>query len=139
MSAEQAWSAVVTSEDAAIYAYSVAGARVASSERRQAQAGLDAHRQRRSRAANLVRESGGSVPAGASAFALPADVDRPRVARRVLADVENALVAVYADAAAAATGPERRWAARAAVDCGVSAVAWGAAPQAFPTAHGSGQ
>lgn len=133
------WAAVVSGEDAAIYAYSVAGARVAPADRRQAQAGLDTHRQRRSRAALLAAPSGSTVPAAPAAFALPPDIERPRVARRVLAEVENALVAVYADAAAASTGADRRWAARAAADCAVGAVAWGAEPQAFPTTERSGQ
>jgi Domain of unknown function (DUF4439) len=139
VNAAQAWSAVVSGEDAAIYAYSVAGARVDSGDRRQAQAGLESHRQRRSRAALLTEQAGASPPAGVVAFALPTDVDRPRGARRLLAEVENALVAVYADAAAAASGPDRRWAARAAADCAVAAVGWGAPPQAFPTSAQSGQ
>lgn len=129
----EAWSAVVAGEDAAIYAYSVAGGRVASGDRRQATTGLEAHRQRRSRAASLVTALGGTPPSGAAAYELPAAVQRPRGARRVLADVDLALVAVYADAAAAADADDRRWAARSAADCAASAVSWGAEPQAFPS------
>lgn len=129
----EAWSAVVAGEDAAIYAYSVAGGRVAAGDRRQATSGLEAHRQRRSRAASLLTGIGGTPPPGAAAYVLPAAVQRPRGARRLLADVDLALVAIYADAAAAATGEDRRWAARSAADCATSAVAWGEAPQAFPS------
>jgi len=129
----EAWSAVVAGEEAAIYAYSVAGGRVAGTDRRQATSGLEAHRQRRSRAAGLLSGLGGTPPAGAAAYELPAAVQRPRGARRLLADVELALVAIYADAVAAAEADDRRWAARSAAECAASAVSWGAEPQAFPS------
>lgn len=129
----EAWAAVVSGEDAAIYAYSVAGGRVAGADRRQARNGLEAHRQRRSRAAALLAGLGGTPPAGSAAYDLPAAVQRPRGARRLLADVDLALVAIYADAAAAVEGDDRRWAARCAADCASSAVAWGGEPQAFPS------
>ena len=50
-----------------------------------------------------------------------------------MAAVDTALVATYADAAAASAGDDRRWAARTAADCAVRAVAWGSEPQAFPS------
>jgi len=130
----EAWSAVVSGEDAAVYAYSVAGARVSDAARRRARAGLDAHRANRSRAAALVVSAGGTPPAAEAAYELPGDVSTRSGARAVLASVDNALVGVYADAASAASGDDRRWAARTAAECAVRAVAWGAAPQAFPTA-----
>jgi len=129
----EAWSAVVNGEDAAIYAYSVAAAQLLGRDRRQGQAGLESHRQRRSRAAAALTALGAPAPSGASAYDLPSEVSRPRVARRLMADVDLALVGVYADAAASSTGADRRWAARSAADSATSAVAWGAAPQAFPT------
>lgn len=133
MTPQEAWAAVVAGEDAAIYAYSVAGARVTGAEQRKARAGLDAHRQRRSRAAALITDLGGTPPSPAPAYELPGPVQRPQGARRALARVDLALVAIYADAAAAATQGDRRWAARSAADCAASAVSWGSAPQAFPT------
>ncbi len=134
----EAWSAVVEGEDAAVYAYSVAGAQVAGGGRRKALAGLDAHRANRSRAAGIIVALGGSPPPAAPAYDLPADVDRAAVARDTMADVDNALVATYADAAAASQADDRRWAARTGAECAVRAVVWGAAPQAFP-APTSGQ
>lgn len=134
MTPAQAWTSVVAGEDAAIYAYSVAGARVPDADLRRARAGLDAHRERRSRASLLAADAGGSVPAPQPAYELPGDVVRPRDAAALLADVENALVAVYADAAAASSDADRRWAARCAADCAASAVEWGAPSQAFPQA-----
>ena len=133
MTAIDAWSAVVSGEDAAIYAYSVAGARVSDSARRRALAGLDAHRASRSRAAAAVVAAGGTAPVAAAAYELPDDVATSRGARAAMAAVDTALVATYTDAAAATTGEDRRYAARSAADCAVRAVAWGAAPQAFPS------
>lgn len=136
MTPVEAWTAVVAGEDAAIYAYSVAGARVRDAAQRRALSGLDAHRAHRSRAAGLLAAAGGTAPVPAAAYDLPGDVSTPAGARAALAEVDNALVAVYADAAAAATGGDRRWAARTAAECAARAVSWGAAPQAFPTASG---
>lgn len=132
MTPAEAWSAVVSGEDAAVFAYSVAGARVSAESR--ARAGLDAHRANRSRAAALVIAAGGTPPVAAAAYELPADVESGRGARAALASVDNALVAVYADAAASAEGEDRRWAALTAAECARRAVAWGAPTQAFPTA-----
>jgi len=133
MTETEAWSAVVSGEDAAVFAYSVAGARVKGAARRQALAGLDAHRDARSKAAALVVAAGATPPPAAPAYELDPDVSSPAGARRTMASVDNALVAVYADAAAASSGADRRWAARTGADCAVRAVQWGASPQAFPT------
>ena len=134
MTALEAWAAVVEGEDAAVYAYSVAGAQVSGGGRRKALAGLEAHRANRSRAASTLTALGVTPPPAAAAYDLPAGVEDPDVARSTMADVDNALVATYADAAAAADGDDRRWAARTATECAVRAVVWGAPPQAFPAA-----
>lgn len=133
MTPAEAWSAVVAGEDAAIYAYSIAGARLPSSARRRALAGLDDHRAARSRAAGLVTAAGAVAPPAAASYDLPGPVSTAREARELMAQVDNALVGVYADAAAAAVGPERRWAARTAAANAARAVDWGAPSQAFPT------
>lgn len=133
MTPAEAWGAVVAGEDAAIYAYSLAGARLPSSARRRALAGLDEHRTARSRAAGLVTAAGGVAPPAAASYDLPGPVTTPRQARDLMAQVDNALVGVYADAAAAAVGQERRWAARTAAANGARAVGWGAPSEAFPT------
>ena len=133
MTAPDALSAVVAGEDAAIYAYGVAGARLSGAARRRALAGLDSHRAHRSQAAAKLAAADGTVPGAAAAYTLPADVSTPKGARSALAAVDNALVATYADAAAALSAGDRRWAARAGAEYATSAVAWGADPQAFPT------
>lgn len=140
MTPVEAWSAVVSGEDAAVYAYSVAGARVRGGGRNRALTGLDAHRANRSRAAARVVEQGGTPPASASSYEFPFEVADADSARRLMAYVDNGLVGTYADAAAASpsgsgeAGADRRWAARTGAECATRAVAWGTSPQAFPVA-----
>lgn len=139
MTPQEAWAAVVSGEDGAAFAYSVAGAHLTGAARRRALTGLDAHRTNTWRATSLTVAAGGTAPAGAVAYDLPLDVEAPGNAEALLALVENRLVALYADAAAAATGVDRRWAARTAAECAIRAVTWGAPSQAFPSAPASGQ
>jgi len=124
---------VVEGEDAAVFAYSIAGARVVSSARSRALNGLDAHRSHRDRASAMVVAEGATPPAPAPAYDLPFPVDSAKSARKLMALVDNRLVARYADAAEATQGDERRWAARTAAESATRAVAWGADSQAFPT------
>lgn len=133
MTLDEAWRAVVEGEDAAVYAYSIAGARVGAGARPKAVNGLDAHGAHRDRASAMVAAAGGTPPAPAAAYELPFAVDSAKAARRLMALVDNRLVGLYADAAEAAAGDERRWAARMAAECATRAVAWGAASQAFPS------
>jgi hypothetical protein len=128
----EALAAVVAGEDAAIYAHEVAGARLPDTARQRARTALDSHRAHRSQAAAMLVAVGGTVPGAAAAYALPADVSKPKGARATLATVDNALVGTYADAAAALGGEDRRWAARTGAEYATSAVIWGADTQAFP-------
>lgn len=131
MTPVEAWTAVVSGEDAAVFAYSVAGAR--SNSRAKALSGLDAHRANRDRASAMVVESDATPPAPAAAYEFPFAVDSAKAARRLMALVDNRLVALYADAAEASAGAQRRWAARTGAENATRAVSWGAASQAFPT------
>ena len=133
MNLDEAQSAVVQGEDAAVYAYAIAGAR--GPAQRRALAGLDAHRQARDVAAATLS----APPPPASAYSLPIHPDSPSHARELLAYVENALVPVYADLAAVTTGDARRRAVIAAQVCASRAVAWGAPTQAFPQGQLSAQ
>ena len=126
MNHDEAQTAVVRGEDAAVYAYSIAGPRVPA--QRRALSALDAHRQARDLAAATLS----APPPPASAYALPIQPDTPTHARELLAHVENALVPVYADLAAVTTGDARRRAVIAAQVCASRAVSWGALTQAFP-------
>lgn len=133
MTPVEAWAAVVEGEDAAVYAYSVAGAHLPEPVRTRALAGLAVHRANRDRAIAAIVAAGGEPPGGAIAYELPANAASPAGARALMAEVDNRLVASYADAVAATTGDERRTAVRTAVDYAVRAVGWGAGTQAFPS------
>lgn len=127
MTIDEARAAVVRGEDAAVYAYGVAGARVPA--RRRVLAGLQAHRAARDAVASGLT----SPPDPAPAYALPTPPQTPAEARALLAYVDNALVPLYADLAAVATADERRRAVISAQACATRAVSWGSASQAFPS------
>lgn len=132
MTAQETLAALVAGEDAAIYAYSVAGAHVAGTGRRKALTALDSHQANRDRGASIVVSAGGTPPGSATAYSLPTPIDSAASARSLMALVDNRLVALYADAASVLSGADRRWAARTAVEYATRAVAWGAQSQAFP-------
>ena len=134
MTAPVALVALVQGIDAAIYGYSVAGAHVSGAGRRRALEGLSSLRASRDRAASLIVAAGEVPPGAAVAYALPEQVTSAGSARDLMALVDNRLVGLAADAAAALTGGERRWAARTGVEAAMRAVSWGAPSQAFPTA-----
>lgn len=127
-----AWQEVVSGEDAAIYAYGLAGARLSGQARERAERGRREHRMLRARAAQSVADSGAEVPIPAIAY----DVDDVALdgdrAQELLAQVEMALIPIYAQAAADSSGPERARAARSATECASRATSWGAPPEAFP-------
>lgn len=132
MTPAEAWSAVVSGEDAAVYAYGLVGGRVTGTDRQAAQAALTTHRLRRDAAIRQVTAAKGTVPAAAAAYDPPFPVTDAASARRLAAVVEQRLAGLYGQLAGAVTGVPRRDAALAAQECATRAVAWGGAPQAFP-------
>lgn len=120
--------AVLAGESAAIYAYGVVAGQSRGVQRRRALTCLRAHEQWRDRWAE-----GAPFPA-AVAYALPVEVTDATTARALAQQVENGLVALYADLAASSVDAKRVDAVRAAQQCAARAVRWGAATQAFPTA-----
>ena len=133
MSIEEARAAAVAGEDAAIYAYGVISAVLAGAARRKALQALRAHQSWRDRLAALMPP--GTAPTPAIAYDFPFQVTDDEKADLLAQLVENRLVVVYADLAAAAGGDERADAVLAASECATRAVVWGAPSQAFP--HGS--
>jgi hypothetical protein len=120
-------SAVLAGESAAIYAYGVIIGQTDGARRRRAETSVAAHRRWRDRwVAQFSTE-----PSAAVAYDLP-DAVGGADADTLAALVENRLVALYADLAAASAGEEREDAVRAAQQCAARAVRWGAATQAFP-------
>lgn len=119
----------IQGEEAALYAYGVAGPWLDGAERDLALGGLAAHRAR-------VLVLRGSAPdaeeSGAPGGYVTGPVDSPESARALLAGVEARLAAAYADLAAEVTGGDRRNAVLSACECSVRSVAWGGPTAAFP-------
>jgi hypothetical protein len=130
--ATEALQQCVAAEHAAIWAYGIVGAHLEADLREQARATWDAHRARRDRAALLLRDRDAPVPASEPAYTLPFAVTEPVAARRLAADVENAVAAAYADLVLAAEGDLRAFAARSLQDAAVRAIRWGGTSEAFP-------
>ena len=127
-----ALTAAIEGEQAAVYAYGLAGPRLAGADADLAAGGLAAHRQRvtllRERLAATEAEAGPPAPGGYGVTA-PADAT---AARALLGGVEMRLAAAYADLAAESATAARLEAVGWARECAVRGVAWGLAPEAFP-------
>ena len=121
--------AVVSGENAAVWAYGVIGAFLAGREGRQAHRILDEHRAARQRWAAAIQDP----PAAAVEYDLPEVVRNAGDARNLAILVERRLVAVYADAAAQNAGSIRAAAVADAVRCASRAVQWGGDPTTFGT------
>ena len=88
----------IAGEEAAIYAYGLAGARLASTDRDRALGGLAAHRARLLQLRELAGTS--ALPGAPGGYDVAPPADEPQ-ARALLADVESRRAATYADLAAA--------------------------------------
>ena len=129
MTAEPALIAAIAGEDACIYAYGVIGAQVGGSARQRARRALAAHRSLRDR---LQSQAADTVVPAAIAYDFPFAVTDAKSAKKLAALIEGRMVPVFADLAAATSGPARDEAVTAAMECAVRAIAWGGASQAFP-------
>ncbi len=121
--------AAIVGEQAALYAYGVAGPHLADADRDMALGGLAAHRAR----ILLLRERAddASEPGAAGGY-LTGPVESPEQARALLAGVEARLAATYADLAGQCTGSDRTESVLAACECSARAISWGGPPEAFP-------
>ena len=119
----------IQGEEAALYAYGVAGPWLDGPERDLALGGLAAHRARVLVLRGSAPDSGES---GAPGGYVTGPVDSPQSARALLAGVESRLAAAYADLAAEVTGGARRNAVLSACECSVRSIAWGGPTAAFP-------
>lgn len=121
--------AAIEGEQAALYAYGVAGPHLDDADRDRALGGLAAHRAR----IGVLRErADDSAEPGATAGYLTGPVESPVQARALLAGVEARLASAYADLAGASSGADRSEAVLAACECSVRSVGWGGPPEAFP-------
>ena len=124
-----ALAAAIAGEQAALYAYGLAGPRLDAAERDRALGGLAAHRAR----ILMLREIAApqDEPGTPGGYDVPVPTDAAE-ARRLLADVESRLASAYADLAAEARDARRAEAVLAACECEVRAIGWGGEPEAFP-------
>lgn len=131
MTTEEAMAAAIAGADACIYAYGIIGANLRGAGRRKARKALDSHRAWRDLWQG--RHPGAYVP-GSAAYTLPFAVEDPEAARRLAVLIEERMVAIYADLAAATEGGERSDAVAAACECATRSVSWGGPSLAFPGA-----
>lgn len=123
----------IRSEQNYVFACGLAGAQLKGGARRRAVNQLADRRQRIDGLAAMIDEA--EVPSTPPAFEPPVPIDNARSARRALVDLNNALVGTYAQMAATTEGDDRAIAVASAQDCARTAVQWGGASQAFPTAE----
>lgn len=124
--------AALAGEHAAVWACGRAAAELAGAQRAAALQELDIHRLARDELRRRVVALGAQPVQAAAAYVEPFAVSGRRGGRRLLALVDSALVATYADLAAVSPRAARRTAAAAATESAVRALSWGADPQAFP-------
>lgn len=123
-----AWAAAYLAENAAEFACRTAAGTLTNPQRRRALQRAADHAAARTRIQSLLAE----VPPLPPAYVVT--VSSPREASDLVVTTENALVPVYADAAAEGSDAQRMWAVEQAMSCAVTAVRWGGTSQAFPQA-----
>ena len=121
----------IEAEQNLVYAAGLAGAFLSGAPRRQVIVQLAEHQDRIAVLSALIAPE--SVPAAAPAYAPPTPITDARTARTNMAQLNNALVGIYADLAAATKDADRAYAIDLARICARTAVQWGSSSQAFPT------
>jgi hypothetical protein len=127
----------LSAEYAAVYGYGVVGGALRAGVSDgplalRATAQYRQHQARRDALIQLFDAAGRRPPAALPAYRIPFDVSAASSARRLARSIESRCAAVYVRAIAATTGDGRRFCSDVLTDCARSAVAWGAAPVAFP-------
>jgi hypothetical protein len=123
---------VLAAEHAVVFGYGVAGARLAGGDRRRALAGWSAHGDRRDRLAGLIAARDATPVPPAASYALPSPVRSTGDAVALLAQLEDRLADVWADAVARLTGDLRGLAATGLADAAVAGARWRGTSLAFP-------
>jgi hypothetical protein len=124
--------AAVAGEHAAVWASGRAAGELPGKPRDAARRELDAHRRARDELRRQVRALGAEPVEAAAAYVEPFPVEGSAGGRRLMAHVNAALAATYADLAAAGRPGARRTAIDRSVAAAVRAIEWGAEPAAFP-------
>lgn len=122
------WEPVYLAEDAAENTCRWASVVLTGRLRRRALTRAAEHAAARSRVQTLLAE----IPAVPPAYVQKQPITTRAEASALIMQMENSLVPVYADAAAATSGANRSWAVDQAVTCAVTAIRWGGRSMAFP-------
>lgn|GEM_PF-1751452 len=126
-----AWEAAFQATNAAENACRAASVVLIGRERRRALVRAATHAANRTRIQTLLADPR-ELPALPPAYGRAGDLTTPEDGRTLVSNTENALVPVFADAAAASSGTERSWAVDQAIDCAVTGIRWGGRSMAFP-------
>lgn len=121
----------IEAEQNLVYATGLAGAFFDGAARRQVVVQLAEHRDRIAALSAMIAPE--SVPAAAPGYTPPTPITDARSARSSLAQLNKALVGIYADLAASTQDADRAYAVELARVSARTAVQWGAPSQAFPT------
>jgi hypothetical protein len=120
----EALSAALAAEHAAIFAYPPIGVKLAGAARADARAAEAAHRARRDDLLVTLGRSGGPVPAAEPAYALPYPIKDTAAALRLAVEIEERAAAAWRAALPATSGGDRSRALAALTDCAVRATRW---------------
>jgi hypothetical protein len=123
---------LLSGEEAAVYAYGVAGAHLNGAVLRDVLAGDREHRARRDDVTDRLRATGSRPAPAPVAYRLPGPVRSRNDALLLLTGVEERLAAVWADAAADLHAGLRVWAARELASVAVRAALWRRGSVPFP-------
>jgi hypothetical protein len=135
-SLEAALIAAVAAENAAVYGYGLAGARLATPhDKAAARAAYDVHRAQIAAVTDWLTSLGSTPAPAAPVYVLPSPVVDPLSARAALAAIEESTAATYADVVATALpagGELQRDAALWLQSAAVREAQWRTTPVAFP-------
>jgi hypothetical protein len=125
--------AAAAAENAAVYGYSLAGARLADPhEKAVARAAYDVHRAQVQAVTGWLTDRSSTPAPPAPVYDLPSPVTDPAAARAALAAIEESTAAAYADVVAAADGSLQRAAALALQSAAVREAGWRTTSVPFP-------
>jgi len=125
--------AAAAAEDAAVYGYSVAGARLATGQAKNAaRTAYDAHRGQVQTVTQWLGGLGATPAPAAPIYRLPNPVVDNPTARALLAAIEESTAAAYADVVAVATGQLQHDAALLLQAAAVREAQWRTTPVPFP-------
>jgi hypothetical protein len=122
----------LAAEYAAIYGYGVVGAYLAGTEQGDAMSDWRLHQDARDTLTGMIARLGATPVAASAAYDLPFSVDSATSARRLAVILEQGVTRAYLGVVASGNAKVRAFGALAMQAPASRAIAWGAAPSAFP-------